>query len=478
MLHASDLSSQLRRELDDTRLRLAEAQETLDAIRNGEVDGLVIAGVEGTRIFTLQGAQEPYRLLIEHMSEGALTLARDGVILYANQAFAKMLQLPTSRIIGAALRDFLDPADRSALPDLLVAGWGGQCWGEVSVCVADGILLPLRLGLNRLDVGAETMLCVVASDITAERQRTVKSLKIAADLEGRVADRTTSLAMSQLAVLNMMEDEVEARRLADATNRELMQEVLKRKQAQEELLLRSQELASSNAELARFLYTASHDLRSPLVTIRTFLGYLLQDMANGDTARITKDIDFMHTAIDKMAPLLDDLLEMARVGRVVGSLEHVTFRTVLDDVLALVAGRIAHRGITVQVQACELMFYADRVRLIEIFQNLVDNACKFMGDQPAPRIAIGVETRDAETVFFVRDNGGGIDPRHLSKVFDLFEQLDPYEDGTGIGLTLVKRIVELHGGRIWVESAGIGQGACFFFTLPGAITPADEGVKS
>ena len=107
----------LAAELADLRLRLAEAEDTLNAIRNGEVDGLVVAGTEGQQVFTLQGAQEPYRLLIEQMSEGALTLSRDGVILYANQPFAKMLQLPPGHIIGMALRDFVAPADHPALAD-------------------------------------------------------------------------------------------------------------------------------------------------------------------------------------------------------------------------------------------------------------------------------------------------------------------------------------------------------------------------
>jgi len=101
-----------------------------------------------------------------------------------------------------------------------------------------------------------------------------------------------------------------------------------------------------------------------------------------------------------------------------------------------------------------------------------------MGDQPAPRIEIGVEGHNGATVFFVRDNGGGIDPRHQAKVFGLFEKLNPDIDGTGMGLTLVKRIVELHGGRIWVASAGLGQGACFYFTLPGATQHPTEGEQS
>ena len=252
-----------------------------------------------------------------------------------------------------------------------------------------------------------------------------------------------------------------------------IRDISERKRAEEVLWKSSEELARINSELARFLYTASHDLKSPLVTIRTFLGFLEQDLATGDAGQIAKDMHFMRGATEKMVPLLDDLLEMARVGRVIGLLEHVTFRAVVDDAVAVVAGRIAERGITIHVDACELTFYADRVRLVEIFQNLLDNACKFMADQPAPRIEIGVETRDAETVFFVRDNGGGIDPRHQAKVFGLFEKLDPLAEGTGMGLTLVKQIVELHGGRIWVASDGLGQGAAFYFTLPGAMPPDD-----
>jgi signal transduction histidine kinase len=102
---------------------------------------------------------------------------------------------------------------------------------------------------------------------------------------------------------------------------------------------------------------------------------------------------------------------------------------------------------------------------MEVFQNLVDNAVKFMGDQPAPRVEIGVEPKGEDTVFYVRDNGIGVDPRHQSKLFDLFEKLDPGTEGTGIGLALVQRIVEVHGGKIRVESAGPGQGTTFHFTL-------------
>jgi len=229
------------------------------------------------------------------------------------------------------------------------------------------------------------------------------------------------------------------------------------------------ELHEKNSELERFTYTVSHDLKSPLVTVKTFLGYLEQDLARPDPERVKQDVTYMRTAADKMGQLLDELLSLARVGRKSDPPARVTFRELAAETLRLIAGRIAASGVVVQVADADVTLEGDRPRLLEIWQNLVENACKFMGSQPRPRVEIGVEKRGPETVFFVRDNGAGIEPRYQAKVFGLFEKLDPKSEGTGMGLALVKRIVELYEGRIWVESAGPGQGANFLFTLPAAV---------
>jgi PAS domain S-box-containing protein len=234
------------------------------------------------------------------------------------------------------------------------------------------------------------------------------------------------------------------------------------------------ELQEKNAELERFIYLISHDLKSPLVTIKAFLGYLEQDLARSDVGRIAQDMDYMRAAADRMGQLLEELLGLSRVGRVARPPVRVGFRELAEEALRLTAGGITERGVTVHLDETIVMLVGDRARLMEIWQNLIENGVKYMGEQTVPRIEIGAERRGWELVFFVRDNGMGIEPCYQEKVFGLFEKLDPKSEGTGLGLALVKRIVELYRGHIWLESAGLGRGTCVWFTLPEAIEPRSE----
>ena len=225
-------------------------------------------------------------------------------------------------------------------------------------------------------------------------------------------------------------------------------------------------LESKNAELERFAYTASHDLKSPLITIRGFLSYIEKDAQAGNITRLNEDIKRVGEATEKMYHLLNELLELSRIGRLMNKPISIHFEELAREAVELVQGRILERGIEVHIDPNMPTVFGDRQRLLEVLQNLVDNAAKFMINQANPRIEIGQQgEEDGKPIFFVKDNGIGIEPQHHERVFGLFNKLDPNTEGTGVGLAIVKRIIEVHGGRIWIEN-NVDEGITFFFTLP------------
>lgn len=253
-------------------------------------------------------------------------------------------------------------------------------------------------------------------------------------------------------------------RKIDEARARARQELEERKRVELEREKVIKELEAKNAELERFTYTVSHDLKSPLITIGGFIGLLEEDVQSGNQARFEKDLQRIREAKDKMHVLLDELLELSRIGRLMNPPSVTSFAEIVNDALSLTNGRLTAGNIRVVVFENLPAVHGDRPRLVEVIQNLIDNSAKFMGDEPHPRIEIGSLDRNHETVFFVKDNGIGIDSAFHQKIFGLFDKLDPRSEGTGVGLALVKRIIEVHGGRIWVESGG--KGSIFYFTLP------------
>jgi PAS domain S-box-containing protein len=226
------------------------------------------------------------------------------------------------------------------------------------------------------------------------------------------------------------------------------------------------DLERKNAELERFTYTVSHDLKSPLVTILGFAGVVEADVKAGVLDRVHDGLSRIVAAGHKMHRLLEDLLELSRIGRIVEISADVPLEDVAHEAVELVQARLDEKGAVVEISPDLPIVRGDRQRLREVFQNLIENAAKFSTKEGIPRIEIGVRSVGVERVVYVRDNGEGIEARFLERVFDLFEKLNARAEGTGVGLTLVRRIVEAHGGRVWAESEGQGRGATFCLTLP------------
>nr|WP_224747029.1 HAMP domain-containing sensor histidine kinase [Pelovirga terrestris] len=228
--------------------------------------------------------------------------------------------------------------------------------------------------------------------------------------------------------------------------------------------------------MEQFVYTISHDLKSPLITVRTYLAMLQQDLLNKDQQEIDTDLRYISGAAEKMDQLLDSLLQYSRISKKEASPQTRAAGQLVADCLTALAGILKQKNVQMLVNKMPYSLHGDPLHFNQIWQNLIENAVKYMGDQDQPRIEIGATHRAQDVVFYVRDNGMGIAPEHWARIFTLFSQLNPNSDGSGLGLALIKKIVNLYQGRIWVESAGEGQGSCFMFTLPGAVLKQDQAL--
>jgi len=254
-----------------------------------------------------------------------------------------------------------------------------------------------------------------------------------------------------------------------------LQEVSERKRTEKALIENEKkleaalaELAEKNAELETFVYTVSHDLKTPIVTIEGFIGALREDFGDLIDENAEKYLDYMSDASRRMELLINDLLELSRIGRLTVKKTEFPFADLISEVLKTLQPQIEERGIQVNVDEKLPLIYGEKKRLVQIMENLVSNAVKYLGkENPSPRIEVGGRENDEQKVFFVRDNGIGIDEKYFEKIFEVFQRLPAAKkigEGTGIGLAIVKRIIEYHGGRVWLES-DMGKGTTFFFTL-------------
>jgi PAS domain S-box-containing protein len=387
------------REFEELQRRLEEAEETLRAIRSGEVDALVVNGVDGERVFTLQGADHPYRSLIESMQQGAATLGADGTVLYCNSRFAEMVGRPLERVIGATVSDFFPISQRLPFCRLLRRPCAR---GEFHFELPNGITLPIYVALSSLPLNGETSLCLVVTDLTEQKEH-----------QG-------------------------------------LQEVNRRKD--------------------EFLAMLAHELRNPLAPIRNAL-YLLK---RGEIDRSASEEvrSMMERQVEHLARLIDDLMDVSRIasGKVELRIEVVDLASVVArsiEVSRILMEKKGHKLI-VDLPSSPIQLEADPTRLEQILDNLLTNAAKYC--DPGGRIVLCVRREGNVIVICLRDNGIGIDSEKLPHIFDLFVQaerrLDRSQGGLGLGLSLVKSLVEMHGGTVSATSPGLGQGSEFTVRLP------------
>ncbi|MDH7597310.1 MAG: PAS domain S-box protein [Methanothrix sp.] len=362
----------------------------------------------------LRESEHRFRVLAESTAAG-IAIMRDERFVYVNRAGEEMSGYSRDELIGAPVWMVVHPEDAAWLKKMYSRKLRGEPTPpryEFRIITKNGDVRWVEYASGTLELGGEMALIGTLIDITERRQA-----------------------------------EEELRRFKDSLEQLVME--------------RTAELEKRNAEMERFVYTVSHDLRRPLITISGLAGLAELDLVKGDLEKTRESLRTIIRSVERMDMLLSDILELTRIGRVINPPEDVPFELLVNDAVDQHAEQIKNRGAEIRAAEGMPMVRVDRERLVEALVNLIDNSMKYAGKDKRPMI----EIFHRDGTFCVKDNGIGIPENQREKVFDLFYKVDPKSDGTGVGLTIVKRIIEVHGGRIWIESDGCSWTA-FCFTLP------------
>jgi PAS domain S-box-containing protein len=523
---------ELEAENSELRARLADAEQTLEAIRGGHIDALVIDGPEGQRIFSLAGAERPYRALIEQMQEGAVTLSNDGSIQYCNKAFADLLKRPLETIVGGHMEQHVHTADQPAFSAMSHQALSASTHGEVGLCAADGSVVPVYVSLTLVEDNGQQSVCMVVTDLTerkrAERisssEQFVHGLIERAPIGVAVVDRQLryvltnpvyrALSREGLITGRSIEEVFAAAivRIVEPLVRRVMEtgqplhvpecsvpdgveswwnislvplhesggitssvlilteDITERKQAEGRLRRSQEALQEADRRKDEFLATLAHELRNPLAPIRTAAQILGSPKVSPHQLQWAQNV--IQRQVGHMALLLDDLLDIARITR--GKLELKTEPVKLTDVVdsAVEAARPLldgkHHSFKVSLPAEALILRADPLRLSQVLSNLLTNAAKYT--DPGGHIELSGHVQGGSLCLSVQDDGIGMSPESLERNFEMFSQAEGAstrsDGGLGIGLALVRGLVELHGGAVEAMSEGPGRGSKFTVRLP------------
>lgn len=384
----------------DLQNRLQEAEDTLEAIRIGAVDALVVKGGDSQEIFTLKSADYMYRMLIESMNQGALTLNFDGTVLYSNKQFSSMLGLPLEKIIGESFFSFVAPEDCRGFENLIKKAKKTDCKIEINLQAARMKKLTVIVSVNTVfQEGELSYLCVVVTDMT------------------------------------------ERKRAEDAKD--------------------------------EFISVASHQLRTPATSVKQYVNMVLDGMF-GDLNNAQKEaLHKANTSNERELKIVDDLLKVAQIdaGKIVATKHQVNLDSLLEGVISDMHQQIRRRNQNIKYKAAPepVLVNVDESLTRMVAENLIDNASKYMPESGT--ITISTETKNNQAIFKVADQGVGMSIKgsDRQKLFQKFSRqhnsLSVKVGGNGLGLYWVKKVIDLHGGKIAVSSV-IGKGTVFTVMLP------------
>jgi PAS domain S-box-containing protein len=408
----------LQSEIASLKVQLEDANSIIDAIREGEVDALVLQKDGQPQIYSIESADYTYRVLIEKFGEGALSISEDGLILYCNDYFSKLIGVAASKITGNYLQSYMDyPAELQALQTALVSGTSK---GEA---VFNGANRKIYAYISLTDLHPNVpAIGVVITDLT-EKIKHEEALV----------------------------------------------------QYQNKLEIKVNELHLTNANLEQFIHVVSHDIKEPLRKILAYTAHLGNARTELFTDGEIKNLNVINASALRLNSLVDDLVKYAFSATVDQNNAPIELRKVVQEVTDDLEITIAEYK--AEIKAGQLpIINASKVQMRQLFANLISNAIKYSRENVSPTITITSEIVPNEDrvseirewhKITLKDNGIGMEPSHLNKIFTIFQRLHLRNEysGNGIGLAICKKIMENHHGKIEVESA-INEGSTFSLYFP------------
>lgn len=412
---------QLLLENEELKSRLAETEATLEAIRNGEVDAIVVSGNDGEKIFTLASAETPYRIIIEEMEEGAVTISEDGIVLFCNRRFAQLIDTPIELIVGARFQQFITECDHIKYNELLQEGLNGRIKEEITTFSRKGDPIYLHLSMCMLPEGMLGKICIIVTDITILK-------KHQQNLQDLVNERTYELNKA------------------------------------------NSDLKEINATKDKLFSIIAHDLRGPFTSLLGFSDLLIENIQNYDRGKFEKLLFHMNSAAKSAYSLLENLLIWARSQnkQLTFKPKHINISLAVKDVITSLNSLATIKNIRLISQSGnDFCGIADENMLTTILRNLISNAIKF--SNPGGVIKINANLINDKLEISVADEGVGMPSEIKARLFSNESRVSltgtAQEKGTGLGLLICKEFVEKHGGQIGVESTP-EVGSTFTFTLP------------
>lgn len=441
-------TKRLTKENKKLKQQLLEARESIDAIKKGNIDALVVADQEDLKVYTEKTADKTYRVLIEKMHEGAVTLNEAGIILYCNSYFAHLLNLPLQKVIGTKFKNFIGDTSKERFEALVQRGIQSAAKEDVYISTSDGKAIPVLLSVNSLSLDNNFVLSIILTDLTIQNKNQEELRRRTSQLEEKNAE-------------------------LERANKELAIQIVEKEKRGAALTIANKdvkELDELNTHKETILAILSHDLRSPLNGIIGMAEYLKSYFDTMEPGEVKQMIDLLHKSSKAELNMLDYLVEWARIkyASEVFSPTKIELSQYVKKVFETLNENAVVKNVRLDSEIEEnTSVFTDGKMLLSVLHNLISNAIKYT--PPGGKITATAKRKGDKIITEIKDTGIGISKEIREKLFtpqmDLLSNARKENKGAGIGLLLVKGFLEKNGGEIWVESRE-GEGSSFYFTLP------------